>query len=191
MNKLEIDYKKINIILEYKIGESEKLINKYIEENINLFDYIDILNDYDKKKFYKKYNTFDKKNIYNNLKKDKNSNFSNNLISILTKMNFDTSYNNNNKQKLFIIDIYGRRKRFFISDIINALQLYSNTPKTVIIVTNNIHNINNRFLYTKKLIVNSYYITKKYIILDKFNKLKFIFFQGIDHFILNNLTITI
>ena len=106
-------------------------------------------------------------------------------------MNFDSSYNNNNKQKLLIIDIYGRRKRFFISDIVNALQLYSNTPKTVIIVTNNIYNINNRFLYTKNLIVNSYYLIKKYNNLDKFNKIKYIFFQGIDYFIINNLTITI
>ena len=39
--------------------------------------------------------------------------------------------------------------------------MYSNTPKTVIIITNNIYNINNRFLYSKNIILDYVYLLKK------------------------------
>ena len=56
MNQLDIYYKKINVIVEYKFDSSVDLINNYIKENLNLFDYIDIINE----NYNYKYNTFQK-----------------------------------------------------------------------------------------------------------------------------------
>jgi hypothetical protein len=186
MSQLDIIYKEINIIVEYKINSSTHLINNYIKENKDLFEYIDILNN----NKYNKYNTFEKPKFYNEYKKEK---LSNRLVSILAKINFNSSYYNNNKQKLLIINIYGRRTKYFISNIVTALQMYSNTPKTVIIITNNIYNINNRFLYSKNIILDYVYLLKKKDAykLDRLKNSKYIFFSGIDDFIIKNLIIKV
>ena len=67
--------------------------------------------------------------------------------------------------------------------------MYSNTPKTVIIITNNIYNINNRFLYDKNIILDYIYFFKnnKSHNINKFTNPKFIFLSGINNFILKNL----
>jgi len=182
MNQLDIYYKKINVIVEYKFDSSVDLINNYIKENLNLFDYIDIINE----KYNYKYNTYQKKKFYLENRSEK---ISNKLISILTKINFNSSYYNNNKQKLLILNIYGRRNKYYISNIVTALKMYSNTSKTVIIITNNIYNINNRFLYDKNIIFDYvYYLkNKESYKLNKFINSNFIFFSNIKNFIINNL----
>ena len=182
MNQLDISYKKINIIVEYKFDSSVDLINNYIKSNLDLFDYIDIVND----KYSYKYNTYQKKKFYLENKSEK---ISNKLVSILAKINFNSSYYNNKKEKLLILNIYGRRNKYFISNIVTALQMYSNTPKTVIIVTNNIYNINNRFLYNKNIILDYIYFlkNKESYKLNKFTNHKFTFLSGINNFILKDL----
>ena len=67
--------------------------------------------------------------------------------------------------------------------------MYSNTSKTVIIITNNIYNINNRFLYDKNIIFDYvYYLkNKESYKLNKFKNSNFIFFSDIKNFIINNL----
>jgi hypothetical protein len=182
MNQLDIYYKKINIIVEYKFDSSVKFINNYIKENIDLFDYIDIINN----KYCYKYNTYQKENFYLENKSEK---ISNKLVSILAKINFNSSYYDNKKEKLLILNIYGRRNKYYISNIVTALQMYSNTPKTVIIITNNIYNINNRFLYDKNIILDYIYFLKnnESYKLNKFTNSKFIFLIGINNFILKNL----
>ena len=186
MNQLDIYYKKINIIVEYKFDSSVKFINNYIKENIDLFDYIDIINN----KYCYKYNTYQKENFYLENKSEK---ISNKLVSILAKINFNSSYYDNKKEKLLILNIYGRRNKYYISNIVTALQMYSNTPKTVIIITNNIYNINNRFLYSKNIILDYVYLLKKKDAykLDRLKNSKYIFFSGIDDFIIKNLIIKV
>ena len=107
----------------------------------------------------------------------------------MAKINFNSSYYDNKKEKLLILNIYGRRNKYYISNIVTALQMYSNTPKTVIIITNNIYNINNRFLYDKNIILDYIYFLKnnESYKLNKFTNSKFIFLTGINNFILNNL----
>ena len=60
-------------------------------------------------------------------------------------------------------------------------KMYSNTPKTVIIITNNIYNINNRFLYDKNIIFDYvYYLkNKESYRLNKFKNSNFIYFSGL------------
>ena len=54
---------------------------------------------------------------------------SNKLISILSKINFNSSYYDNNKQKLLILNIYGRRNKYYISNIVTALKCIQILPK--------------------------------------------------------------